>query len=271
MCCLSKFEKMHDELLHPLTNNSLDESLCNDKCDYIDLDSCNDLNLNGLNLVVCQLNVPSLLSNQDGITQLLAQLKCKSSEVDIVILCKTFLRDHTESLVKKPGYNLISNHRQHSNGGSTAILVREGIIHKCRRDLDTFDEKVIESVFIESISKSGKKIIVGSIYRPPNVNPNLFLTTITELTSKLKLEKNSDIILGMDHNLDLLKLNMHKHTQSFYEIMLENNLLPTITHPTQITQSSATLIDNIFVSENLHRFFESAILLEDISDHLPNI
>ena len=53
--------------------------------------------------------------------------------------------------------------------------------------------------------------------------------------------------------------------------MLENNLLPTITQPTRITQSSATLIDNIFVSENLHRFSESAILLEDIADHLPTI
>ena len=97
----------------------------------------------------------------------------------------------------------------------------------------------------------------------------MFLTTVTELTSKLKLEQKSDIILGMDHNLDLLKFNMHKHTQGFYEIMLENNLLPTITHSTRITQSSATLIDNIFVSENLHRFFESAVLLKDISDHLP--
>ena len=101
---------MHDELLHPLINNSLDESLWNDKCDYIDLDSCNDLNPNGLNLVVCQLNVCSLLSNQYSIKQLLAQLKCNSSEVDIVILCETFLRDHTESLVNIPGYNLISNH-----------------------------------------------------------------------------------------------------------------------------------------------------------------
>ena len=116
-----------------------------------------------------------------------------------------------------------------------------------------------------------KKIIIGSIYRPPNVNPNLFITTVTELTSKLKLEQKSDIILGMDHNLDLLKLNTHRHTQCFYEIMLENNLLPTITWPTRITQSSATLIENIFVSENLHRFFELAILLEDISDHLPTI
>ena len=99
----------------------------------------------------------------------------------------------------------------------------------------------------------------------------MFITAVTELTSKLKLEQKSDIILGMGHNLDLLKLNTHRHAQSFYEIMLENSLLPTITRPTCITQGSATLIDNIFVSENLHRWFESAILLEDISDHLPTL
>ena len=271
MCCLSKFKKSHDELLRSFTNNSLDESLWSDKYDYIDLDSSNNLNLNGLNLIICQLNVHSLLSNQDGIKQLLANLKSRNSEVDIMILCETFLRDHAEHQVNIPGYNLISNHRQHGNGGGTALLVCDGIIHKHRRDLDIFDEKIIESVFIETISKRRKKIIIGSIYRPPNVNPNLFITTVTELTSKLKLEQKSDIILGMDHNLDLLKLNTHRHTLSFYEIMLENNLLPTITRPTRITQSSATLIDNIFVSENLHRLFESAILLEDISDHLPTI
>ena len=262
MCCLSKFGKSHDELLHPLTNNSLDESLWSDKCDYIDIDSSSDLNPNGLNLIVCQLNAAYFQ---------IRMVSSNYSEVDIMILCKTFLRDHTEHQVNIPGYNLISNHRQHSNGGGTALLVHEGIIHKCRRDLDVFDQKIIESVFIETISKSGKKIIIGSIYRPPNVNPNLFITTVTELTSKLKLEQKSDIILGMDHNLDLLKLNTHIHTQCFYEIMLENNLLPTITQPTRITQSSATLIDNIFVSKNLHRFFELAILLEDISDHLPTI
>ena len=232
MCCLSKFGKSHDELLRSLTNNSLDESLWSDKCDYIDLYSSSDLNPNGLNLIVCQLNICSLLSNQDGIKQLLTQLKCRNFEVDIMILCETFVRDHTEHQVNILGYNLISNHRQHSNGGGTALLVHEGIIHKCRRDLDIFDEKIIEPVFIETISKSRKKIIISSIYRPPNVNPNLFITTVMELTSKLKLEQKSDIILGMDHNLDLLKLNTHRHTQCFYEIMLENNLLPTITRPT---------------------------------------
>ena len=128
-----------------------------DKCDYINLDSSNNLNPNGLNLIICQLNVCSLLSNQDGIRQLLANLKCKNSEVDIMILCETYLRDHTVHQVSIPGYNLIFNHRQHGNGGGVAILVRNGIIHKHRRDLDTFDEKIIESVFILTISKSGKK------------------------------------------------------------------------------------------------------------------
>ena len=90
MCCLSKFEKSHDELLCPLTNNFLDESLWSDKCDYIDLDSSSDLNPNGLNLIICQLNVSSLLSNQDGIRQLLANLKCRNSEVDIMICVRHF-------------------------------------------------------------------------------------------------------------------------------------------------------------------------------------
>ena len=89
MCCFSKFKKSQDELLRSFTNNFLDESLWSDKCDYIDLDSSNNLNPNGLNLIICQLNVHSLLSNQDGIRQLLANLKCKNSEVDIMI----FLRD----------------------------------------------------------------------------------------------------------------------------------------------------------------------------------
>ena len=110
MCCFSKLKKSHDELLHPFTNNFLDESLWSDKCDYINLDSSNNLNLNGLNLIICQLNVHSLLSNQDGIRQLLANLKCKISEVDIMISCETYLRDHTVHQVNILGYNLISNH-----------------------------------------------------------------------------------------------------------------------------------------------------------------
>ena len=50
---------------------------------------------------------------------------------------------------------------------------------------------------------------------------------------------------------------------------MDNNLLPTITKPTRISKSSATLIDNILISEKLAIDYRSHILVDDISDHLP--
>ena len=93
-----------------------------------------------------------------------------------------------------------------------------------------------------------------------------------EVIPKIRTEAgHKEIILGMDHNLDLLKSNSHQQTQQFLDIMMENQLLPSITRPTRITQQSATLIDNIFISEILQHNFDSAVIINDISDHLPII
>ena len=75
----------------------------------------------------------------------------------------------------------------------------------------------------------------------------------------------------MDHNMDFLKHSVHKRTQEFIELNLDNNLTPTITRPTRITKSSATLIDNIIVSQSLMTNSDSRILIDDISDHLPSL
>ena len=83
------------------------------------------------------------------------------------------------------------------------------------------------------------------------------------------MEPKKDILIGIDHNMDLLKTSKHKHTQSFLDMNLDEDLLPTITKPTRISEHCATLLDNIFLSRRLQCFFVSGILLTDISDHLP--
>ena len=75
----------------------------------------------------------------------------------------------------------------------------------------------------------------------------------------------------MDHNYDLLKSTEHKKTQQFLDTLLNQELFPTITRPTRITKQSATLIDNVFISLNLHKKFDSSILINDMSDHLPTL
>ena len=59
--------------------------------------------------------------------------------------------------------------------------------------------------------------------------------------------------------------------QKFLDTILGNGLLPSITRPTRIVQQSATLIDSIFISEVLQWNFDSALLIYNISDHLPII
>ena len=61
--------------------------------------------------------------------------------------------------------------------------------------------------------------MVGSLYRPPNSETSHFVKMLHELTSKLKLEHKKEVILGMDHNINLLKRGHHKQTQEFLELM----------------------------------------------------
>ena len=95
------------------------------------------------------------------------------------------------------------------------------------------------------------------------------LSTIVNKIRPATGRPSPEIIIGMDHNINLLNSATHPPTHNFMEKLSNLNLYPTITRPTRITQHSATLIDNIFISELLHRNFESSILIEHISDHLP--
>ena len=174
-------------------------------------------------------------------------------------------------MVNIPGFSHICKHKT-KKGGGVSILLHDGITYKHRSDLDIFEEGLTESVFVEIRSKNGKQIIVGSMYKPPNVSIEQYRNNLTMIVNKIKSVTGRyipEVIIGMDHNMNLLNRATHLPTHNFMETLSNLNLYPTITRPTWITHHLATLIDNIFISEFLHRNFESSILIEDISDHLP--
>ena len=69
-----------------------------------------------------------------------------------------------------PRYNLIGNHRPMRKGRGVCVLLNENIPYKRRSDLDIFEECKIESLFIEITAKNGRKLIIGSMYKPPNTD-----------------------------------------------------------------------------------------------------
>ena len=219
-----------------------------------------------------QLNIRSLLSNQVDLKLLLNDLSFKNSAVDAIMLSETFITSKMEKLINMKGYSIHTANRVNSKGGGTALLIYREIKHKQRKDLEIMTEKEAESTFIEMIAKNGKKFVIGSLYRAPNTREEIFINYIKETIHKIKSEKGQkEIILGMDQNLNLLKANQHKGTNQFMDIMMDFDMIPTITRPMHITNTTATLIDNIYISGKIQHNYESHLILSDISDHLPSL
>ena len=112
------------------------------------------------------------------------------------------------------------------------------------------------------------------MYKPPNVGIDQFSEHLSSITYKARQVQGKhlpEMVFGMDHNMKLLNSAIHPPTHKFIETLSELKLYPTITRPTRITHHSATLINNIYVTEILHRNFESTILIDDMSDHLPTL
>ena len=130
-----------------------------------------------------------------------------------------------------------------------------------------------------------RNIFLVSGYRPPNCNARTFLKEYNTLIVSLKRNKHHEIIIGIDHNLDLSKTNSHSQTNEFLESNLRKGLIPCISKPTRITHKTASLIDNIIASPITHKTaslidniiaspiahsnHSPYILVEDISGHLP--
>ena len=112
-------------------------------------------------------------------------------------------------------------------------------------------------------------ILLCTIYRPPNCSDKDFPKNYTRLLKKFTPQRHARLIIGLDHNLDLIKHAKHRPTNKFIELNLEHQLLPTITKPTRITRTTATLLANIIIGRTFQSEYESNIVVNYMSDHLP--
>ena len=202
------------------------------------------------------------MNKQDQIKDLISKTK-----TDVVLLCETWLRKDTYPLVNINSHKLYNNYRLDRMGGGVSILVNRSLRSRLRNELRV-ETEVLEHTIVE-LKTDTKNILMVSGYRPPNSNVRKFLKEYKMLIQALKQFKHHSILIGIDHNLDLMKVHKHTQTNEFLELNLKNNLMPCVSKPTRITTNTATLIDNIFISEKLMGHVSPSIIVNDMSDHLP--
>ena len=238
-----------------------------DACDYHDEDTFEcmaqdrDIKESGFSLL--HLNIRSIINKFDDFKAYLDSLEHKFS---VIGLSETWLNRNNIDEFPLSCYCNIGKVRKNKQGGGVGLYVDRSYHYRERTDLDIDIEDVIESKFIELLT-TPNKILIGIIYRPPNNKIDLFMKALAELLQKLDSQNKKCYLMG-DFNLDLLKIEENQHTKDFINVMFSSTFYPLITKPTRITNSSATLIDNIFVN-NLDEGHKCGILFTDLSDHLP--
>ena len=213
-------------------------------------------------LRICHLNIRSLKSN---FTEF-----CLSnySQFDIISFSETNVTLAEEEAgifqYEIPGYTSFSKARQTSHkksGGGVCIFVRSNI-HAT--EILSLRRLNIESIWVKLKVQNNKHLTVGCVYRAPDTNDDIFLDEISKALISKHCSSNS-IILG-DFNINTLSNSLSQSKNLFCNLMKDHNYSQIISNPTRVTFSSETLIDHIYVSQNISTT-HTKVVYSELSDH----
>ena len=166
--------------------------------------------------------------------------------------------------------------REDRQGGGVMVYISNCIQYKRRLDLEKDN---LEIIWLETVYKCTRNVIVAMLYRPPNVRVDWFTHISITLIDLLCLENKEISLLG-DVNIDLLeyvengtdvplhlsdsdrKLKKLIHTFNIY------NLHQIVREPTRVSDHSKTLIDHVYTTNPEH-IVSTSVPVYSISDHYP--
>lgn len=217
-------------------------------------------------LSIMHCNVRSISKHFDDFTEYLQSL---DKTFSVIGLSETWSSKEKCDLYNIEGYSKVDVCRQDDRrGGGVCLYIHNALDFKVRYDLE-FSVESFESCFAELSSKSvgtSCNLVVGVVYRPPNTDSNEFMLNMLNVLDKLKTDKKTCFIMG-DFNVNITDTTSHI-VNDFLNLMHSHLFMPLIQQPTRVTETSATLIDNIFTN-CIGLSVKSGILCTDISDHMP--
>ena len=130
-----------------------------------------------------------LINKLDDLQQYLEELARKFSVTGI---SGTWINNDNESQIQLPGCSFVDNNRNTKTGGGVGMFISSVISLHVKNDLNLQGDGVLESFFIENcLSKN--KIIIGTIYRPPNSKFNEFEADLKTILHKVDKENKTCI------------------------------------------------------------------------------
>ena len=206
---------------------------------------------------IAHLNINRLICKLDEVKNLI-----QDHSFDVLSLTETWLTPNvSDDELNIFGYTFVRRDRSDpgkSQGGGVLVYVKDGIPYST---MSCHANQTDEHIWIEIKRSHCKRMIIGSIYRPPDLNITVFAQSLRTSLEHIHSELCDLVILG-DFNANVNKV-MPGDLRSF---ALEFNLDQLIKDHTRISAHSRTIIDLLFVNCS-HKVVQVGVMHPLISDH----
>jgi Reverse transcriptase (RNA-dependent DNA polymerase)/Endonuclease-reverse transcriptase len=238
-------------------------------CSYASIEDCMYWPKFDNPMTIIHINCRSLNKNFDSIHSFIMSLSLLPS---VILLTETWLSSESPlHFYHLENYSLLSKPREsNKSGGGVAMYISNMLTYREINSTTQGNFGSFEYFAVDILLKQGVPLKIMVVYRPPDASLTIFIEELSNLLEVLN-QKNNQLLIAGDFNIDLLKTGTRPTNDShlqFCNLLISYGFYPTITIPTRITLSSATLIDNIFINKCFVNQF-SRVIYEDISDHLP--
>ena len=214
------------------------------------------------NIKIAHLNIRSIKNRNNFLLVKEALMKHK---FDILTISETWLDcSITDAEIWIPGYNIYRLDRVSKVGGGVCVYTKDNFKISSLNDLSYIADSGIHMLWLRVQVGNLRSFLICTAYRPPNAPLNCFETEFSRTLVSALLMSKPIYILG-DLNCNVLNTG-DPACQALLNFYSTFNLAQLITQPTRITESSATLLDVILVS-NKELIIESNVVPISISDH----
>ena len=175
---------------------------------------------------------------------------------------RAFLDDTVPtSLLNIDGYFFERYDRGSRHGGGVGFYIRDSIQYEMFKN-DIVIKQGIEALFIEVKLSNRKPIILGSMYRHPNVNVDYFDKMVNV---KEHITTDHECIILGDLNYNYV-LNDNLCTNPIQYLCQLAGFSQLVTEPTRVTMTSSSLID-VILSTTPSSHVQTGVIKLTLSDH----
>ena len=188
------------------------------------------------NFSLFNLNIRSLPKNYVNLQHFLEGLNISFS---VLSFTETWLSEYNKSLYNFKGYSHIYKLRDKKRGGGVSMFINNKLNFQVRNDI-TFNLKNIDLIAIEILKNelnTKRNVIILTIYRPPDVLPNLFNDKLNDLF-QMPNQENKTIFVTGDFNINTSDaiINPNINVNNFQNIFLSYLYTPLIDKHTRVEE-----------------------------------